>query len=990
MFSVDDLRQSVEHDVLQQDLKAARLALSTSRLEEPVGLDQASITRLNFFIDSTLASAPTWNSEGLDLTRLAAEVAEVLASLSPPTPEGSRARIRAALLYELAGYPMMASAMVRDIDGPAMLIDFFKRRAAFSSLAAEIDVNGHVDRVTPRELMRLALCEDALDLVEYEHGSDATRTSHRVEMEELARHISFDLSLTEVKAFESVVERRAGTATRLRTSPELLASLRLIGFPPELWAAQAQALDDGLLNHDRDAWGFAAPTGTGKTFLARMLILDVLQQDSSRKILYIVPSKALVHQVSRDLHASLEAVGISVTAVTPQLVALDAEEDQTIQEASVLVLTPEKADLLLRIGADFLNEVTLVIVDEAHHIEDGTRGVLLELYLTRLKQAFAGQARYILLSAVAPNIAAIASWLGATPGSTLVRERSTRMKVGLYRIRREGRYNKGIIEYTDGTEIRVFEKGVKTGKRAGLVQLASRLESAGPLLVVAKGQGTAEKIAGDLSELLVQEGHTALSKDQLNSAEMQRLDSRLEREMYANVKLRSLIKWGVAYHHAGLPPRVREALEGAISAGHIRYVIATTTLAEGVNFPFSSVIVETLSIREPSFEVGKPTSYRIFTPRKFWNIAGRAGRPGYDHEGQVILFEPSLGLDRVAAVIDPYTEPDIAKIPPVTSALAEGLQKVREDIEEGVFELADLGVTELSEAVPSRAKGVVNLLRVGLAHARASGLDDAAKDYFEGTFASSQLPESDRAFARRILRQQQQVLDVFLETPDAPSIKLVAELGLSIDTLTRLQKYVKDLEDWQLESMSRTFYGGRINFQQLPYLLGPVLARMAELEGARLRGWYSELVMDWCQGKPFSALTPPRDQRLEQLIALMYSRIQFMLPWGLYATDRFVAEEAERRHIQYANEINKLAYLVDAGVPDWAALRLTSWGFERTDASRLSRAFFSTKDASETTDIMTWLSGQRDETLGRIVRGPDARSIDYDFFEIAHDLRDLR
>jgi hypothetical protein len=165
---------------------------------------------------------------------------------------------------------------------------------------------------------------------------------------------------------------------------------------------------------------------------------------------------------------------------------------------------------------------------------------------------------------------------------------------------------------------------------------------------------------------------------------------------------------------------------------------------------------------------------------------------------------------------------------------------------------------------------------------------------------------------------------------------------------------------------------------------------MAELEGARLRGWYSELVMDWCQGKPFSALTPPRDQRLEQLIALMYSRIQFMLPWGLYATDRFVAEEAERRHIQYANEINKLAYLVDAGVPDWAALRLTSWGFERTDASRLSRAFFSTKDASETTDIMTWLSGQRDETLGRIVRGPDARSIDYDFFEIAHDLRDLR
>jgi superfamily II DNA/RNA helicase len=989
MYSVEEIRDSLANNVIKGDLMDARQLLGAHRLQQDSALGSDVRQRLRFVVDAVLASAPGWPEEaGLDLVQRAAEVAELLV-LTARKEERPRHRLRAALLYELAAFPMMASAMVTDSDGPAFLIDFFKRRQAFASLGSEIHLSDRPPDVSPSELLRTAACQQALDLIEYQQADQASLAVDPGALEEAARRLRLDLSLTEVRAFQEVVRRRAQRSTRLLTPSNLLGDLRAVGFPPEVWQAQAKALREGLLDHERDAWSLAAPTGTGKTFISRLLILDTLARQPGGKILYIVPSKALVYQVARDLTRSLAGKEIAVTAVTPQLVALDLGEDSETKAASVLVLTPEKADLLLRLGAEFLNQLALVIVDEAHHIEEGTRGVLLELYLARMLATLGSKIRYVLLSAVAPNIHELTEWIGKRPGGTIVEQRSTRMRVGIYRIRREGRYNIGAIDYTDGTRIRLFERGVKTGKRAGLVQLALELKTAGPLLVVARGKGSAETIAGELNTALKgAKADRELSREQLENPVMARLDSRLEREMHANVGLRSLVKQGIAYHHAGLPPRVREVVEEAIRENFVRCVVATTTLAEGVNFPFSTVVVESLATQAPTFEPGKPMSYRVFTPRKFWNIAGRAGRPGSDHEGQVILYEPSLSLERVGATIDPYIKPDLRDIPPVTSALADGVHTMFSATAAGELALEDLEEPELPERVPRPMQGVVNLLRVGLAHARATGYTGAADEYFARTYAASKLPESERAFAKRLIEQQEGVLERYLAEPDAPSVKLVAELGLSIDTLSRLQRYVRERSDAQLEALGRVLYGPRINFEALPYFLSAVLSRMAELEGRRLNGWYSSIVTDWCLGIPFSAIKSNNaNQSLEDLISLVYSRIQYMLPWGLYAVDRFVTEEAERRHLRYAGQVNQLAYLVDAGVPDLAALRLTGAGFERADSSRLSRAYFDAQDGNNMTDILAWVRGQSDAKLMRIVQGPDRRRLDFDFFRLLADLR---
>jgi DEAD/DEAH box helicase/Helicase conserved C-terminal domain len=986
-FSPSEVEAIMDGAAFRDDLSLVRSSLANFRLNQRFLFDPIVARRLTRFAELVLASSADWNGAGEHSAQVAAEVSEMLAASPDLDVDAARLRLRAALLYEIAGLPMMAAAVVEDGDLPRPLVDFFGRRGVFRSLDADLESLGSVEWTSSRSvqngLIATALCGDALELAAYEHGDDVPGAADVVPgIADAVEAFTLDFSLSEVRAFDRVLRDRIARSTRRNVGDDLMPRLAAIGFPPELWRSQVEAVTRGLLDGRFDAWSLAAPTGTGKSFLARLLIVSALSSDHIAKVLYLAPTKALVYQVASQLEGALKGADITVTAVTRQLVGLDEEEDQRLAEADVLVLTPEKADLLLRIGAAWLSNVRLVVVDEAHLIEGGTRGVLLELYLLRLKRAFAHDARYVFLSAVAPNIAELSDWMGRNPGSAIIDDRATRMKVGVYRVEKVGNRRRGVIGYTDGTNVVVVERAPQRTQERGIAELAQKLGVAGPVLVVGRGKKTAESLAVALRDWLLRtEAEARLMDEQATSPELRRLDSRLEREMYPDVQMRDLWRFGIAYHHAGLPPRVREAVEDAITHGLVRYVFATTTLAEGVNFPFSSVVVQALSVREGIPEPGQAPSYRLVTPRTFWNIAGRAGRPGFDREGQVILFEASLGLERVEAVIDPYVNPDIKSLEPVRSSLASGLIDITARIESGELDPDDIDQPRLSPSVPRDIRGTVNLLRVGIAHARASGITKDADEFFGDTLAFRTMASESRGPALSIVRGQTQVVDAFLRSDDAPSETLVAELGLSIETLTDLRRYIRGLQDWQLKSAMGSVVGGAILFDRAKYVLNAVLYRMTEFDGAGLSARYTDAVVDWCSGIPFSNIRNPTNRRLEDLISLMYSRIEYLLPWGLWAVDRFAAEEAEARGMGavYAHEIAQLAYLTDAGVPNFDALRLVRADFERTDATRLSRAFARDPEGRGVTDVVGWLRGQSSERLRAIIRGSDRRAVDYDF-----------
>src|SRR5207245_27808 len=102
-------------------------------------------------------------------------------------------------------------------------------------------------------------------------------------------------------------------------------------------------------------------------------------------------------------------------------------------DADVIVFTPERADLLLRIDPEFLQQVCLAVVDEAHHIEQGSRGILLEFYLWRLRKMIPASARIVQLSAVTPNIAELTDWvnLSRRSQSVMLDWRTSRLRVGV-------------------------------------------------------------------------------------------------------------------------------------------------------------------------------------------------------------------------------------------------------------------------------------------------------------------------------------------------------------------------------------------------------------------------------------------------------------------------------------------------------------------------------------------------------------------------------
>jgi hypothetical protein len=202
-----------------------------------------------------------------------------------------------------------------------------------------------------------------------------------------------------------------------------------------------------------------------------------------------------------------------------------------------------------------------------------------------------------------------------------------------------------------------------------------------------------------------------------------------------------------------------------------------------------------------------------------------------------------------------------------------------------------------------------------------------------------------------------------------------------------IQEYVLRLENWALECMKNVMYGGEINPEQIGFVIEPVASRMAELEGPKLGGFYGIVAIQWLNGIPLTTVKSATKFRssIEDMIAVIYSRIQYLLPWGLYAMHRVVKEETSRRGIAYDNEILSLSYLVDAGVPNFDALRLVGLDFERVDATRLARGYKRSRYAPDT-DIVGWLANTDRETIERYTHGPDHRRVDYDLPRILSNL----
>jgi len=418
---------------------------------------------------------------------------------------------------------------------------------------------------------------------------------------------------------------------RLRDFLRLLSSRARTEPILELWPSQQEALWKNLLTTFHRAVLVEMPTSAGKTLLAKFVMVQSRALVPNATIVYVVPTRALVNQVTFDLRQDFDGMDppLRVEMTIPAF-ELDPTEDTLLSSRpDVLVVTPEKLDLLVRKKHASVENVSLIVADEAHNIGSGARGARLELLLGMLKRD-RPNTRFLLLSPFLPNDADLLAWLGngsALPPIAVTFRPGNRVVGGLLAEgqRDERRLIFETLPAVNNTDISAglritlgMGKDVPKGTsiKALTRATAHALRRRGAVLVLCNGKKPAEERAREIAEDL---GPIPAS------AEVDAVIAYLEAEAGQPIPLLDFLRKGVAYHHAGLSHESRWLIEVLIKHNLVKVVCGTLTLAQGINFPISSVIVET-------FRKGREEELSY---EDFWNIAGRAGRTLMDSVGLV-------------------------------------------------------------------------------------------------------------------------------------------------------------------------------------------------------------------------------------------------------------------------------------------------------------------------------------------------------------------
>ncbi|MDD5555902.1 MAG: DEAD/DEAH box helicase, partial [bacterium] len=417
----------------------------------------------------------------------------------------------------------------------------------------------------------------------------------------------------------------------------LVSALREAGYdtlyPPQAEAVRAGALRGGNLL-------LALPTAAGKTLIAELCMLRSVLEEGGQ-CLYVVPLRALAAEKYEEFKRRYEPLGVSVGVATGEY----DSPGTRLSSYRILVATSEKVDSLLRMRARWLGEsLTVAVMDEVHYIHDPSRGPTLEFVIARLRQVNPAL-RILALSATVRNARELASWLDAALVSSDWRP------VPLL----EGVYAGDTIYYADRTTRSLVAERANPARSL----VTDTVDAGGQALVFVNSrrsaQAAARALAPHLRGRLKDEERTALREVADAAGVVLQEPTRLCGE------LAGAIRCGVAFHHAGLHQEQRRLVEGAFRARLLKAICATPTLAAGVNLPARRVVIRDWGRYESGL------GQRPIPVFEYKQFAGRAGRPGYDEEGEAILV-----AKRERDLADLFERYIRADAEPLRSRLGEG------------------------------------------------------------------------------------------------------------------------------------------------------------------------------------------------------------------------------------------------------------------------------------------------------------------------------
>ncbi len=410
----------------------------------------------------------------------------------------------------------------------------------------------------------------------------------------------------------------------LGLDPSIVSLLRDEWGVERLFPPQSEALPHALSGRNLM---LTIPTASGKSLVAYLALVHRLKNElEGGKGIYVVPLKALASEKASELRQLASKVGLRVG------MAIGDRDGETgmVEESDILVCTSEKLDSLLRTRPELMDGVGIVVSDEFHLLHDPSRGPTLEVLLARIRHR-RPDAQIIALSATVGNAPEMAEWLGAE--LVVSNWRPVTLRYGTVN-GLEGRVHR-VDGKKDGEMPEVRHLEGKSTRQLHAV-LSDTISRGGQLLVFVSSRSSAQKEARELSKhcrrLLVDSTHGLIPETGDRWDQIANSISRAEGSNLGKA-LTSALRGGVAFHHAGLTGRQRRVIEDAFREGDLACIVATPTLAQGVNLPARTVVIR--DYRRWSAAAGMSMPLPVM---EVMQMMGRAGRPKYDDVGESWLL----------------------------------------------------------------------------------------------------------------------------------------------------------------------------------------------------------------------------------------------------------------------------------------------------------------------------------------------------------------
>ena len=571
----------------------------------------------------------------------------------------------------------------------------------------------------------------------------------------------------------------------------------------------------------------------------------------------------------------------------------------------------------------------MFIVDEAHTIRNGARGARLELMIAILRRE-RPNAKYMLLSPFLPgDKTSIQEWLGG--GNTIEVQWKPSEKVVFGLKVTEKKVKTQMVpspyaapyqqEYTSEEPIDVALQTTSDKERILEYSCKHFAEPSKTQLILCQGRTSANNTAKDIYNWLDNTDHLA--------SDILLVQKYLEEEMGCSTLFSQLLSKRIAVHHAGLSDETKLLIEHLIRERQIQYVCATTTVAEGVNFPVSSVYFD-------SYYRGQSKKENLLSSNDFWNIAGRAGRTMVDDFGRIILpFNTPKNKELGLSIVNKSTE----EIASVLARLFDDRQEIIATLESDDHALSQLSY-EYADSFAPLFQYFIHLL-----HVSKNEYVQDVEDLFKDTFIYSKLSLAEQADFIELCKKIYQTIEAKYSSQTG-LLSFADKTGFSVPSVLKIMKeksqniLISDLDSWRPENLF-----DRRDTSNLTEKIRVVAALPETALGtdSRVAEFNPEIVakvlIAWVHGDKLNSISSIHpsfqdDDITSQITSFVnyMNSARFKASWGLSALEGIV------KGVETEVKDSYVPSYVYYGVDDKKALALRMIGIPRSLSPSLSQA----------------------------------------------------